>query len=87
MMPWPRLYRVTLRGVKGEQHADTVLTWLGDLKAVAMAVEAHSSGLIGPKKTWPVYSVDVEDLGPATTTSRGTVGEGPKGCLEDRSEF
>jgi hypothetical protein len=56
-MPWPHLYRVTLRGVRDEKEVTTVLSWLGDHKAVALAVEAHAGGWIGPKKTWPVYAV------------------------------
>jgi hypothetical protein len=86
-MPWPHLDRVTLHGIKGEQQVDTVLSWLGELKAVAMAVEAHASGWIGPRKTWGISSVEVEDLGPAPKAAGGVVGEGPRGYLEDRSEF
>jgi hypothetical protein len=86
-MSWPHLYRVTLRGVAGEEHVDTVLSFLGEHKAVAMAVEVHASGWIGPKRTWPVYAVAVEDLGPAPKNKDGTVGSGPRGYLEDRSEF
>lgn len=77
-LPWPRLYRVTLRGVAGELHVDSVLSWLGEYKAVAMAVEVHASGWIGPKRTWPVYSVKVEDLGPAPRNKDGTVGTGSR---------
>ena len=83
---WPRIYRVTIRGINGEQRIETVLSWLGEYKAVAMVVAAHSGGSFGPKKTWPVYSVDVEDLGLAPKNKDGTVGI-PKGCWEDRSEF
>ena len=86
-MKWPHLYRVTLRGLNGEERVDTVLTFLGELKAVAMSVTAHTGGWFGPKKTWPVYSVAVEDLGPAPKSKHGTVGSGPRGYLEDRSEF
>ena len=59
---------------------------VGEYKAVAMVVEVHSSGWIGPKKTWHVYSVDVEDLGLAPKNKNGTMGI-PKGCWDDRSEF
>jgi len=86
-MPWPHLYRVTLGGIKGEVKIETVLSWLGEHKAVAMAVEAHGSGWLGPKKTWPVYAVEVEDLGLAPKDRHGMVGSGPRGTLEDRSEF
>ena len=86
-MPWPHLYRVTLRGIKGEKRVDTVLSWLDEHKAVAMAVEAHGSGWIGPKRTWPVYFVKVEDLGLALKDKHGMVGSGPPCTLEDRSEF
>ena len=59
---------------------------MGEYKAVAMVVEVHSSSWIGPKKTWHVHSVDVEDLGPAPKNKNGTMGI-PKGCWDDRSEF
>lgn len=72
---------------RGEQRVDTVLTFLGELEAVAMSVEAHAGGWFGPKKTWGVYSVSVEDLGPAPRTKDGTVWVGPSGYLDDRSEF
>ena len=84
-MAWPHIYRVTARGIMGEERVETVLSWLGEYKAVAMVVEAHAGGWFGPK-TWPVYSVDVEDLGLAPRNKDGTVGC-PKGCWEDRSEF
>lgn len=57
-MPWPHLYRVTLMGVGGETRVETVLSWLGEKKAIAMAVEAHASGWFGPKKTWGVGLLD-----------------------------
>ena len=83
---WPHIYRVTLRGVMGEQRVQTVLSFLGEYKAVAMVVAGHTGGWFGPKKTWPVYAVEVEDLGDAPKNSDGTVGC-PKGCWDDRSEF
>jgi hypothetical protein len=84
---WPHLYRVTLRGIGGETRIETALSWKGEHKAVAMAVAVHTGGLLGPTKTWPVYSVEIEDLGPAPTNPDGTVGQGPPGYLEDRAEF
>jgi hypothetical protein len=84
---WPNLYRVTLRGLKGEERVDVALSWLDEYKAVAMAVEAHAGGWIGPKKTWFVYSVEVEALGPAPKTKDGLVEIGPDVTLHDRSEF
>jgi hypothetical protein len=82
-MDWPRLYRVRLADLINEHHSDfTVLSWLGPHKAVAMAVEVHLQ-----RKRWPIYAVEVEDLGPAPRQADGIVGEGPRGYLEDRSEF
>jgi hypothetical protein len=86
-LPWPNLYRVTLHGLKGEKRVETVLSWLDQYKAVAMAVEAHASGWIGPRNTWGVYSVEVEVLGPAPRTKNGLVGLGDPVTLHDRSEF
>jgi hypothetical protein len=86
-MRWPQLYRVTLHGTKGEKRVDIALSWMGELKAVAMAVEAHSSGWFGPKKTWPVFSVEVEVLGPAPKDKNGLVEIGRSVTLHDRSEF
>jgi hypothetical protein len=86
-LPWPNLFRVTLHGLKGEVRVETVLSWLDEHKAVAMAVEAHASGWIGPKKTWGVYSVEVEPLGPAARTKNGLVDIGSPVTLHDRSEF
>jgi hypothetical protein len=89
-MTWPRLYRVTLRGIRDERKQYTVLSWLGAPKAVAMAIEVH----YGPeirfwrrRKAWTVYDVEVEDLGDAPRQSDGVVGQGPPGYLEDRAEF
>jgi hypothetical protein len=65
----------------------TVLSWLGEHKAVAMAVEVHLGGWWALRESWLVPSVAVEDLGLAPLRSDGTVGEGPPGCLEDRMEF
>jgi len=73
-MSWPNIYRVTLHGRKHETREETVLSWLGAYKAVAMVVQAHSSGWFGPKKTWSVYAVEVDDLGPAPSNRDGTVG-------------
>lgn len=86
-IPWPHLYRVTLRGVEGQTHVETVLSWLREHKAVAMAVEVHLGGWWAPKENWPVYSVAVEDLGLAPANPDGTVGGGLPGFLEDRMEF
>ena len=87
-MPWPHLYKVTLRGSGGQsEEVKTVLSWLGEHKAVAMAVEVHLGGWWAPKESWPVYSVAVEDLGLVPANADGTVGEGPPGVLEDRMEF
>jgi hypothetical protein len=60
-MPWPRLYRVTMHGIEGQGRVETVLSWLDAHKAVAMAVQAHTGGWVGPKKSWRVYSVEGED--------------------------
>jgi hypothetical protein len=85
---WPHIYRVTLRGISGEKRVDTVLSWLNEHKAVAMAVEVHYGGWwAAKKKTWPVYSVEVDDLSAAPADEDGTVGEGPRGTLLDRAEF
>jgi hypothetical protein len=84
--PWPHIYRVTLRGIEGQTRIETVLSWLGDHKAVAMVVQAHSSGWVGLRRTWSVYAVDVDDLGLAPRNKDGTVGI-PKGCWDDRNEF
>jgi len=86
-MSWPHLYRVTLRGLDGQMRVETALSWQGEHKAVAMAVEVHVGGWLAPKPTWPVHSVEVEDIGPAPANPDGAVGQGPLGYLEDRSEF
>jgi hypothetical protein len=86
-MTWPHIYRITLHGISGEKRVDTVLSWLNEHKAVAIAVEVHYGGWWVPKKTWPVYSVEVDDLSAAPANEDGTVGQGPPGYLEDRAEF
>jgi hypothetical protein len=81
--PWPHVYRVTLRGLAGDELVVTALSWLGDQKAVVMAVEEHHRrGL-----EWPIYEVSTEDTGPAPREPDGLVGHGPPGYLEDRAEF
>jgi hypothetical protein len=83
-MDWPHLYHVTLSDTGNQHRAEfDVLTWLGELNAVAMAMEAHDSG----SGQWHVYAVNVSDAGPAPRQPDGTVGQGPPGYLEDRDEF
>ena len=85
-LEWPHVYRVALQGLNGEARVQTVLTFFGELKAVAMVVQGHPTGWLGPKRAWPVYAVEVDDLGPAPKNKDGTVGC-PEGCWDDRSEF
>ena len=87
-LPWPKLFRVTLKGIDGETRSYTALSWIGPYKALAMAMQVHT-GSDGRRrqKAWPVYDVDVEDLGWAPKSEDGTVAEGPPGCLDDRMEF
>ena len=83
-MDWPHIYHVTLREGTGLRTAEyDVLSWLGGLKAVAMAMEVH----VGQPEAWPVYDVDVWDTGPAPKEPDGMVGHGPPGHLEDRVEL
>jgi hypothetical protein len=82
--PWPRVYRVNLRGIE-ERQTKVVLVQsrLGSYKAVAMAAEYHREDEVD----WPIYKVSVDDLGPAPTNPDGTVGMISAGAIEDRAEF
>jgi hypothetical protein len=85
-MDWPHVYRVTLRGIDGQTRIQDALSFFGRDKAIAMVVQGHASGWFGPKKTWSVFTVEVEDRGLAPKNKDGTVGC-PAGCWDDRSEF
>jgi hypothetical protein len=82
---WPHIYRVTLRSIDGDEHVKGALSWLGELKAVAMVVEYHHSRSHRGKPS-PVYSVHVEDTGPAPKSAAGMV-DWPRDVLDDRMEF
>ena len=81
-----RVYVVTLKAILGETEQHKVLSRLGPNKAVAMAVEVHflDAEAFWDRTMWPIYSVEIEDLGPAPRDPEG----GPVGdYLEDRDEF
>ena len=70
------LYRVHLAGIRGEAEALDVQSFLGRDKAVAMAVRAHA----GRPNQWPIYKVDVDELGP-------TAPGGMWDAIDDRAEW
>lgn len=80
---WPQRYRVRIRLSSGGSADHPVVTWLGEAKAIALAVAAHTRA--DPSGT-PPYDVEVDDLGPAGRTADGTVALESRDLI-DRMEF
>lgn len=80
---WPVRYRVAVQSASGEVTAYPVVTWLGRGKAEALARAAH--GRRRPDDAGPC-TVEVEEVGPAERTERGTVALAPDDVI-DRLEF
>jgi hypothetical protein len=81
---WPVVYKVTLATQGPEQAtvAYTVMTWLYEEKAVALAVEA----LYHFHPEAKVYDVAAEEVGPAAANADGTV-DLASADWHDRYEF
>jgi hypothetical protein len=81
---WPVIYRVTLStlGEEPTTVAYTVMTWLYEEKAVALAIEAMRHFRPNGK----VYDVAIEVVGPAAATATGTV-DVTSADWHDRYEF
>lgn len=78
---WPVRYEVTLRSLEGGERKVQVLTWLGQEKAIAMAVADH----VRTPEASQIYDVSVRELGPAPKAAIGVVEIGRD--LHDRMEF
>lgn len=65
-----------LRGIRGEVEDVEVQSFRGRDKAVAMAVEAH----LAKADRWPIYDLDVDELGPTDPGGSWT-------ALDDRAEW
>jgi hypothetical protein len=79
--PWPIRYEATIRLGGGGEARYHVLTWLGEPKAIALAVERH----LHRSDAGRIYDVSLRELGPAPRTSGGLVDIGHD--MHDRMEF
>jgi hypothetical protein len=82
---WPERFKVMIRTRAGGEVRYNVVTWLGEHKAVAMAVTAHLDRH-GNTQTSGIVDVTVTDMGPAARSPDGTVDIQPNE-LSDRTEF
>jgi hypothetical protein len=78
---WPVRFEVTIRPSAGQEETYTVLTWLNEEKAVALASQRYLR--LHPTAT--VSSTDVTPLGLAPRSADGTVDVGRD--VHDRMEF
>lgn len=79
--PWPVRYEVRVHTLEGQVRRHSVLTWLGQEKAIALAVQQEDSQRGDDR----LYDVEVTELGPAPRNANGTV-DVPQD-LHDRMEF
>jgi hypothetical protein len=80
-LSWPIRFTVEIRRADGPDFPVSVLTWLNEAKAVALAVAAF----LRAHPTAKTYAVKVVALGPAPRSADGTVDVGDD--LHDRLEF
>lgn len=80
---WPHRFRVTVHTRQGATFPYSVVTWLSQEKAVAMAVGAHQRRHADGHE---IYDITVDDLGPADRDARGAMAIA-RGDLTDRFEF
>ncbi len=78
----PVRYRIMIQSRGGSRFTYDVCTWLDAHKAVAWAALAYQT----QNPDDPPYRVEVDELGPAPPTERGTYAPGP-GELFDRWEW
>jgi hypothetical protein len=77
----PDRYEVVFTSINDEKHSYTVCTWQNSEKAIAISTGHHLY-----KKRPPIYSVEVNKLGPAKTKGSGVVDPEPTD-LVDRMEW
>lgn len=82
---WPHRFRVTIRTHAGGSVPYSVVTWLSQEKAVALAVAAHLRRNPGGHAAG-VHDVDVADLGPVGRNAEGAMAL-DRADLIDRAEF
>ena len=78
----PERYQVVLLSVRGAPHGYAVVTWLGEMKAIAIAVSTHNSH----PDADAVFDVEVEHLGAVHSGTDGSV-ELERTDLTDRNEW
>ena len=78
----PERYKVVLLSVRGAPHGYAVVTWLGEKKAIAIAVSTHNSH----PDADAVFDVEVENLGAVHSGSDGSV-KLERTDLTDRNEW
>ncbi len=80
---WPKRFRVTVHTRAGGSASYSVVTWLGQGKAIAMAVAAH---LRRHPESEEIYDVAIEDLGQVARDAQGAMAF-ERRDLTDRAEF
>lgn len=82
---WPQRYEVRVHTRAGPIRAYPVVTWLGEEKAIALAVAAHV-GFFAEGLSREIADVEIDDQGQVGRTDNGTPAlEGAD--LVDRLEF
>lgn len=80
-LAWPVRFEVTIRPSTGPEEMYTVLTWLNEEKAVALARQRY----LRSHPTATISSTEATPLGPAPRSANGTVDVGRD--VLDRMEF
>lgn len=80
---WPQRFRVVIHIGPDASIPYSVVTWLAEEKAIALAVAAHTRRY---RETYVIDDVEVQDLGPAGRDEQGEIILDPKD-LTDRREF
>jgi hypothetical protein len=78
--PSPERYEVTIRDLAGETWTYNVATWMGEPKAVALAVQRH----LATSGREEIYAVEARLVGPRDRRGRTTI---EPSDLVDRAEF
>lgn len=80
---WPERFRVLVRIGPESTVPYTVVTWLAEEKAIAMAVTEH---LRRHREASGIYDVEVQDVGPVDRDARGAMVL-ERDDITDRTEF
>ncbi len=80
---WPHRFKVVVRTAPDTAVPYSVVTWLAEEKAIALAVTAHLRRHHEPNG---IHDVEVEDLGPVGRDAQGEMML-ERNDLVDRAEF